>query len=69
VLGDADGMFTWALVLEPLGESSTRLLVRARAVYESRVAGLLLRLVWRPIHLGMQRKQLLNLKRRVEAAR
>jgi hypothetical protein len=39
-----------------------------RGNYERFAIGLMLRLVWRPIHFGMQRLQLLNLKRRVEAA-
>jgi pimeloyl-ACP methyl ester carboxylesterase len=68
VLGDPDGTATWALVLEPLDKSSTRLLVRARAICESRRLGLMLRFVWRPIHFGMQRRQLLNVKQRVETA-
>jgi len=67
VLGDAAGTFTWALILEPIAETSSRLVVRARGWYERVAVGLMLRLVWRPIHFGMQRRQLLNLKRRVEA--
>ncbi len=31
-------------------------------------ANLIFGFLWHPIHLGMQRRQLLNLKRRVEAA-
>jgi hypothetical protein len=30
--------------------------------------GLMLKVVWHPVHFGMQRRQLLNLKRLVEAA-
>jgi hypothetical protein len=67
VLGDAAGTFTWALVLEPIDETATRLVTRARARYERLAVGLMLRLVWRPIHFGMQRRQLLSLKQRVEA--
>ena len=59
---------TWAFVLEPLDDSHTRLLARARADYERPWVGLLLRLIGHPIHTAMQRRQLLNLKRRVEAA-
>jgi len=67
VLGDQAGSFTWALVLEPIDEASTRFLTRARAEYERFAVGLTLGLLWRPIHFGMQRRQLLNLKRRAEA--
>ena len=67
LLGEESGSFTWALVLESIDETSTRLVTRARAWYERLGVGLMLGLVWRPIHFGMQRRQLLNLKRRVEA--
>jgi hypothetical protein len=30
--------------------------------------GLMLKVIGQPVHFGMQRRQLLNLKRRVEAA-
>jgi hypothetical protein len=68
LLGEKTGSFSWALVLEPIDETSSRLIARARAWYKHLGVGLMLRLVWRPIHYGMQRRQLLNLKRRVEAA-
>jgi hypothetical protein len=67
VLGDPAGSATWAFVLEPV-EAGTRLITRVRAGYEGLAVGVLLGLVLRPIHFGMQRRQLLNLKRRVEAA-
>ncbi len=67
VLGEDTGSFTLALVLEPIDATSTRLIARARAWYESLAGGLMVRLVWPPVHFGMQRRQLLNLKRRVEA--
>ncbi len=67
VLGDDNGTSTWALVLEPINTTSTRLVTRLQAWYESLAGRLMLGLVWRPIHFGMQRRQLLNLKRRVEA--
>jgi hypothetical protein len=67
VLGEDSGSFTWTFVLEPIDATSTRLIVRVRSWYESLAGGLMLRLVWRPIHFGMQRRQLLNLKQRVEA--
>ena len=68
VLGDAAGSMSWAFVLEPAGERSTRLITRSRGAYDRLALGLLLKVVWHPVHFGMQRRQLLNLKRRVEAA-
>ncbi|MBX7435367.1 hypothetical protein JDV09_25170 [Mycobacterium sp. Y57] len=67
VLGEDTGSFTWTFVLEPIDATSTRLLARVRSWYESLAMGLMLRLVMRPVHFGMQRRQLLNLKRSVEA--
>jgi len=70
VLGGTAGAFyrvTWAFVLEAIDATHTRLLTRSRGDYTSPVVGLVLRFVVRPIHFAMQRKQLLNLKRRVEA--
>jgi len=68
VLGDDAGSLTWAFVLEPIDEMSTRLVTRSRGAYKRLSVGLMLRVVWHPIHFGMQRRQLLNLRRRVEAA-
>jgi len=66
VLGDDRGTLSWAFVLEPVDAATTRLIVRGRAWYESLPALLLLHLLWHPIHFGMQRRQLLGIKRRVE---
>lgn len=66
VLGDPAGLATWAFVLEPVGETSSRLVTRVRASYERLAVGLMIGLIWRPIHFGMQQRQLLNVKRRVE---
>lgn len=68
VLGDDAGSMSWALVLEPVGETGTRLITRSRGAYDRLALGLLLKVVWHPVHFGMQRRQLLNLKRLVEAA-
>jgi PPOX class probable F420-dependent enzyme len=68
VLGDAAGSMSWAFVLEPVGETGTRLITRSRGAYDRVALGLMLRVVWHPVHFGMQRRQLLNLKRLVEAA-
>jgi hypothetical protein len=68
VLGDAAGSMSWAFVLEPVGATGTRLITRSRGAYDRLALGLLLKVVWHPVHFGMQRRQLLNLKRRVEAA-
>jgi hypothetical protein len=67
--GEAGSLYSviWAFVLEPLDESRTRLLTRASGDYERASVGLRLRLVGHPMHFAMQRRQLLNLKRRSEA--
>ena len=67
--GDARGLYrvTWAFVLEPIDTHTTRLLVRASGDYERASVGLLLHVIGRPMHFGMQRKQLLTLRRRIEA--
>ncbi len=64
--GDAGTSYrvTWAFVLEPVDETSTRLITRASGEFERRGVGALLGLIWRPIDFGMQRRQLLNLRRR-----
>ena len=68
ILGDAAGSMSWAFVLDPVGATGTRLITRSRGGYDRLALGLLLKVVWHPVHFGMQRRQLLNLKRRVEAA-
>ena len=67
VLGEETGSISWAFVLEPIDEGSTRLIARVRTWYKHLATRLMLELVWHPIHFGMQRRQLLNIKRRVEA--
>jgi hypothetical protein len=69
VLGEETGSFTWTFVLEPIDETSTRLLTRVRAWYKTLASRLMIGLVFHPIHFGMQRRQLLNLRRRAERAR
>lgn len=68
VLGGTPPPFrmSWAFVLQPLDEATTRLIARCRAVPRSVAVGVLLRL-FHPVHFAMQRKQLLSVKRRVEA--
>lgn len=68
VLGDPAGTATRAFVLEPTDEGSTSLMARVRAGHDSLAVRLMVGLVWRPLHFGMQRRQLVNLKRRVDAA-
>jgi hypothetical protein len=68
VLGDDAGSMSWAFVLEPAGAGSTRLITRSRGSYDRLGLGLMLRFGWHPGHFGMQRRQLLNLKRRAENA-
>jgi ketosteroid isomerase-like protein len=65
VLGEETGSISWAFVLEPIDETSTRLIARGRTWYKTLAARLMIGL-FHPIHFGMQRRQLLNLKRRAE---
>jgi hypothetical protein len=66
VLGE-ESQFTWAFALQPIDETRTRLVTRTRMSYENLAQRLFLEVSFRPIDFGMQRRQLLNLKRRVEA--
>jgi hypothetical protein len=68
VLGDDTGSMSWAFVLEQVDEASTRLITRSRGAVDRLALGLMLKVIWHPLDFGMQRRQLLNLKRRVEAA-
>jgi len=67
VIGDAAGGMSRAFVLEPVDENTTRLITRIRATHDSLALGLFLKVFWHPAHFAMQRKQLLNVKRLVEA--
>ena len=66
VPGDDAGQMSWAFPLEPAGETSTRLITRSRGPIDRPALGLLLKVFWHPLDFGMQRRQLLNLKRLVE---
>ena len=68
VLGDAAGSMSWAFALDPVGDTGTRLITRSRGAYDRLAVGLMLKVLWRPLDFGMQRRQLLNLTRLVEAA-
>jgi hypothetical protein len=68
ILGDDTGSMSWAFVLEPVDETSTRLITRSRGAIDRLALGLMLKVIWHPLDFGMQRRQLLNLKRLVEAA-
>jgi hypothetical protein len=68
VLGDDAGSMSWAFVLEQVDETSTRLITRSRGAIDRLALGLMLKVIWHPLDFGMQRRQLLNLKRLVEAA-
>jgi hypothetical protein len=56
-------------VLEPIDSTATRLIVRLSGDYDRRAVALALALIAHPIHFAMQRRQLLNLKQRVERDR
>jgi hypothetical protein len=66
VLGDPAGSATWAFALVPIDEMRTRLLARSTGSYKRFLIGLRLEILLRPLHFGMQRRQLLNLKRNAE---
>jgi hypothetical protein len=68
VLGDDAGQMSWAFVLEPADETSTRVITRSRGTIDRLALGLMLKVFWHPLDFGMQRRQLLNLKRLVETA-
>jgi hypothetical protein len=59
---------TWAFVLEPVGDTATRLVVRVRGRVQPGARATLARVALRPIHEVMERTQLRNLKRRAESA-
>jgi len=67
-MGDAAGQMSWACVLEPTGGACTRLITRSRGAIDRLAVGLILRVFWHPLDFGMQRRQLLNLKRLAETA-
>ena len=70
VLYGDDPPTTWAFVLEPIDEHSTRLIVRWRQYYENTIGNMI---GWRvftdPITFVMERKLLQGIKARVEAHR
>lgn len=64
---------SWAFVLEPLDERTTRLIVRGRGRFENPDLGPVLnflywRLVFEPAHFVMERKMMLGVKKRAERA-
>ena len=68
VLGGIPPPFSgiFAYVLEPLDESTTRVLIRVRFAPRNAVTALVPRLVVHPVAFAMQRRQFLNIRRRVE---
>ena len=64
---------SWAFVLKPIDERTTRLLVRGRGRFENPDLGTVLnflywRLVFEPAHFVMERKMMLGIKARAERA-
>ncbi len=60
---------SWAFVLEPIDEQTTRLLVRSRDDYAPTPANFLIwRVITEPLHFVMERKMMLGIKQRAEAA-
>jgi hypothetical protein len=65
--GYPDG--SWAFVLEPIDDQTTRLIVRWRSDYKPTVAGMFFNQYGlEPVHFLMERKMLLGFKERVERA-
>jgi hypothetical protein len=63
------GTHSWAFVLEPIDEQTTRLIVRSRDDYPPTLANVVIwRLITEPVHFVMERKMLLGIKQRAEAA-
>ena len=62
--------WSWAFILEPIGTTATRLLIRVRANLQPETLGRLLSwLVLEPIHFLMERKMLQGIRARAEAHR
>lgn len=59
---------SWAFVIEPIGADATRLTVRLRADYRPSARMTLIKTVMATLHQVMERRQLRNIRRRVEAA-
>ncbi len=55
---------TWAFILEPVDDTTTRLIVRSRSGFK---AGLIRFLVFDPVHFIMERKMMLGIRDRAEA--
>ena len=72
VLGGDDpelGPHSWAFVLEPIDDRTTRLIVRSRGDYPPSPANFVIwRILTEPLHFVMERKMLLGIKQRTEAA-
>jgi hypothetical protein len=69
VVRNVKSTWSWALVLEPLGERYTRLIARTRAARKGALGMLPERLIGEPIHFVMEVGVLRGLKRRAEAVR
>jgi hypothetical protein len=67
--GEAGSLYrvSWAFVLEPIDEHHTRVISRCRGEL-IRPSGRLRLALMHPVHFAMERRQLLNLKTRVEAS-
>ena len=69
ILGGDDPPTTWAFVLEPIDDKTTRLIIRWRQDYEPTLGNVIgWRLVTDPITFVMERKLLQGIKLRVESS-
>ena len=70
ILGGDDPPTTWAFILEPIDEKSTRLIIRYRQDFEPTTANIIgWRVFTEPIHFNMERKMLQGIKLRAEATK
>ena len=68
ILGGDDPPTTWAFVLEPIDDHSTRLIIRYRQDFEPTLGNVIgWRVFTEPIHFNMERKMLQGIKARAEA--
>lgn len=69
ILGGSEPPTTWSFILEPVDQTTTRLIIRFRQEYESTLGNTI---IWRvftdPINFVMERKMLQGIKLRAEQA-
>lgn len=56
--------WTWAFILKPVNETSTRLIIRTRAEYQPAALSLLIPVLLEPVHFMMEQKMLTGIRER-----